>query len=126
MKKKYVLIFSIFLFLIFVFFVLYFYSIKLVPPIFIKGSVVTEKGVVIENFVGNPLGDKMFLKVKKLILSMKKGLGCDYVQVSVVGKEVPHFHIHLIPRHFNDGLKGWDTLSYEDGEIEQLADKIRN
>jgi hypothetical protein len=65
MKKKYVLIFSIFLFLIFVFFVLYFYSIKLVPPIFIKGSVVTEKGVVIENFVGNPLGDKMFLKVKK-------------------------------------------------------------
>jgi histidine triad (HIT) family protein len=76
--------------------------------------------------VPDELLSKMFLKVKKLILSMKKGLGCDYVQVSVVGKDVPHFHIHLIPRHFNDGLKGWDTLSYEDGEIEQLADKIRN
>jgi histidine triad (HIT) family protein len=75
--------------------------------------------------VPDELLSKMFLKVKKLILSMKKGLGCDYVQVSVVGKDVPHFHIHLIPRHFNDGLKGWDTLSYEDGEIEQLADKIR-
>ena len=29
---------------------------------------------------------------------MRRGIPCDYVQVSVVGNEVPHFPIHLIPR----------------------------
>ena len=33
---------------------------------------------------------------------MVKALGCNYVQVSVVGKDVAHFHIHLIPRFLND------------------------
>lgn len=40
----------------------------------------------------------IFVKAKELIVAMRKGLPCDYVQVSVVGNEVPHFHIHLIPR----------------------------
>ncbi len=39
-----------------------------------------------------------FSIAKKIMNAMKSGIGCDYVQVSVVGKDVPHFHIHLIPR----------------------------
>ncbi len=40
----------------------------------------------------------IFVTAKKLMIAMKSGIGCDYVQVGVVGKDVPHFHIHLIPR----------------------------
>ncbi len=40
----------------------------------------------------------IFVKAKELINAMRKGVPCDYVQVGVVGNEVPHFHIHLIPR----------------------------
>ncbi|OGI76563.1 hypothetical protein A3C57_03155 [Candidatus Nomurabacteria bacterium RIFCSPHIGHO2_02_FULL_33_12] len=45
-----------------------------------------------------------FLKVKELIIKMKEKLNVDYVQVSVVGKDVPHFHIHLIPRKLEDDI----------------------
>jgi histidine triad (HIT) family protein len=68
----------------------------------------------------------IFILAKKLMLSIKEGLGCDYVQISVVGKDVPHFHIHLIPRYFTDELHGWRTGSYTDGEMEQVALKIKN
>ena len=44
------------------------------------------------------VGD-IFVKAKQIINAMRAGLPCDYVQVGVVGNEVPHFHIHLIPRY---------------------------
>ena len=45
---------------------------------------------------------EIFVKAKEIINAMRKGLPCDYVQVGVVGNEVPHFHIHLIPRQLNE------------------------
>jgi histidine triad (HIT) family protein len=44
----------------------------------------------------------IFVQAKKLILAMRTGIPCDYVQVGVVGNEIPHFHIHLIPRMLNE------------------------
>lgn len=41
---------------------------------------------------------KIFIEAQHLMNALKKSLDCDYVQLSVVGKDVPHFHIHLIPR----------------------------
>ena len=68
-----------------------------------------------------------FIITKKLMNSMRKGLGCDFVQIVVVGKDVPHFHIHLIPRHFNDKLPQFGTTSYEtDKEKEEFTLKIKN
>lgn len=52
--------------------------------------------------VPNDLLAYSFVKAKEIILAMKKGIPCDYVQVGVVGKDVPHFHIHLIPRSFSE------------------------
>ncbi len=43
-----------------------------------------------------------FTKVKDLINDMRVRIPCDFVEVSVVGKDVPHFHIHLIPRMMAD------------------------
>lgn len=67
---------------------------------------------------------EIFKLTKKLMLSLKKGVGCDYVSVSVVGTDVPHFHIHLIPRYFNDGLTKWPNKKYKEGEANMLAKKI--
>lgn len=68
---------------------------------------------------------ELFVTSKKIMKAMIQGLGCDYVQVSVVGEEVPHFHIHLIPRYHNDGLHGWTRLSYENKDDQNdYAQKI--
>lgn len=67
---------------------------------------------------------EIFKLSKKLMLATKKGLGCDYVQVSIVGKDVPHFHIHLIPRYFNDNLSQFPTKKYKDKESVEVAKKI--
>lgn len=68
----------------------------------------------------------LFIQAKKIIESIKKGLACDYVQISVVGKDVPHVHIHLIPRYFNDGLEGWKTQEYKTGEMNTYVEKIKS
>ena len=66
----------------------------------------------------------IFKLAKKLMLAIKKGIGCDYVQLSVVGKDVPHFHIHLIPRYLNDNLPMFQTKTCKDKESVEAAEKI--
>ena len=66
----------------------------------------------------------LFIKTKTLIAAMKASLGCDYVQISVVGKDVPHVHIHLIPRYLSDDLHGWATATYPEGVMQTIATKI--
>lgn len=44
------------------------------------------------------LSDHLFCTAKDLAREMKKKGSVDYVHLSIVGKDVPHVHIHLIPR----------------------------
>ena len=66
----------------------------------------------------------IFKLAKKLMKSLKNAMSCDYVTVSVVGKDVPHFHVHLIPRYLNDNLTSWQTKKYKDEEVAQTSAKI--
>jgi histidine triad (HIT) family protein len=69
----------------------------------------------------------LFIKAKALMPVIKQTMQADYVAVSVVGVDVPHFHIHLIPRRFDDGLAGfWPTKTYAEGEMVATAEKIKN
>jgi histidine triad (HIT) family protein len=66
----------------------------------------------------------IFIKAKELMLAIKKGLSSDYVELRIVGEEVPHFHIHLIPRLFTDGIL--KRKSYESPEqMLEYAEKIK-
>ena len=56
--------------------------------------------------------------------AIKNGLKCDYVLESVAGNEVPHFHIHLIPRYFDDGLQEFPRIDYQDGHQTEIKEKI--
>jgi histidine triad (HIT) family protein len=68
----------------------------------------------------------LFVKAKELMLQIKQAMNADYVSLSVVGFEVPHFHIHIIPRRLDDGLAGfWPTKKYAEGEKDATAEKIR-
>lgn len=69
---------------------------------------------------------KIFIQVKTLMKKMKESLGCDFVQIGVVGEAVKHFHIHLIPRYLDDNMVRWPVLNYADSEMEELAQKIRS
>ena len=69
---------------------------------------------------------RAFTTTKILIQTMREKLPCDYVQVSVVGKDVPHFHIHLIPRMLGDGLPQFPTTTYDSTEeMNQMALKLK-
>jgi histidine triad (HIT) family protein len=67
---------------------------------------------------------EIFVLTKKLMLVLKTSLSCDYVQVSVVGNEVPHFHIHLIPRYNGDNFRNFPTKEYKNDEAIKLIEKI--
>lgn len=66
----------------------------------------------------------IFKLTKKLMLTLKNRLGCDYVQESVVGNEIPHFHIHLIPRYYGDNFRNFPTKEYKEGEAKKIKEKI--
>ncbi len=48
------------------------------------------------------LYQKMFATVRDLSLTLKEERGADYIQVGIVGKDVPHTHVHLIPRKMSE------------------------
>jgi len=37
-----------------------------------------------------------------IALKLKEERGADYVHLSIVGKDVPHAHIHLVPKFFKE------------------------
>ncbi len=46
----------------------------------------------------------LFATSKKLAKDLKEQTGADYIHLSIVGRDVPHVHIHLIPRKLGDHL----------------------
>ncbi len=70
---------------------------------------------------------KIFVIAKGIMNKIRISLPCDYVQVSVLGEQVKHFHIHLIPRYHKDGIPTWTPISYGSSEeMETYAAKIKN
>lgn len=66
-----------------------------------------------------------FIKVKELILKLKEKLGVDYVQLSVVGEEVPHVHIWLVPRFDKDNPANFSRIEQSTDDFEKVLEKMR-
>lgn len=63
---------------------------------------------------------------KKVALGLKKVLPCKRIGISVIGLEVPHAHIHLIPLNtMNDMNFQKDKLNMSSEELAELASKLR-
>ena len=73
----------------------------------------------------NLLG-KMMIFSKKIAKAIEKAIECKRVGVTVIGLEVPHAHIHLIPISKEMDISfSKPKLKLEKEEFEQIAAKIR-
>lgn len=73
----------------------------------------------------------LFQNAQLLERAIEAGLKADGTFVAVnnrVSQSVPHVHIHLVPRHRKDGLKGffWPRQRYEnDAATDQIQEILR-
>lgn len=64
----------------------------------------------------------LFAVAKKLMKNMDEKLGTRTL-MKVIGVDVPHAHIHLIP--FNANHKEGETLTLEQAEFEAIRDTLK-
>jgi len=63
---------------------------------------------------------------KKVAHAIKKSVPCKRVGIAVIGLEVPHAHIHLIPMNkVSDMNFAMPKLSFSKEEMETVAESIR-
>jgi histidine triad (HIT) family protein len=62
---------------------------------------------------------------QRVALAIGRAVPCLRVGVAVIGLEVPHAHIHLIPLHSGTINFSDPKLRLEKEEFEQIADSIR-
>jgi histidine triad (HIT) family protein len=75
------------------------------------------------------LDEDLFQKVnnlsKKVSHAIKKVVACERIGVSVIGLEVPHAHVHLVPINSISDLDFTkDRLKLSSEEFKELADEI--
>ena len=72
----------------------------------------------------NLLGDMMIF-ARKVALAMDKTMDCKRVGVAVLGLEVPHAHIHLVPiNNLHDIEFSKPKLKFTEAEFQATAKKI--
>ena len=70
------------------------------------------------------LVEPLFHQARRLARAVRDGLGADGTFVAMnntVSQSVPHLHVHVVPRRFKDGLRGffWPRVKY--GSPEDMA-----
>lgn len=64
---------------------------------------------------------------KKTAKAIEKSIPCKKVGVAVIGLEVPHAHIHLIPLQSVEDINfSRPKLKLESAELEEIAERIRS
>lgn len=61
---------------------------------------------------------------RKVALAVEKTVPCKRIGVAVVGLEVPHVHVHLIPLHDMDDMRFQRKASLTPDEFSTLATQI--
>ncbi|MBK7852310.1 MAG: HIT family protein [Bacteroidetes bacterium] len=64
---------------------------------------------------------------KRVAKAVKSAVPCKRIGIAVIGLEVPHAHIHLIPMNkVSDMNFASPKLSFPPDEMEEIAQKIRS
>ena len=68
---------------------------------------------------------EFFKYSKKIAIAMKKAIKCKRIGISVIGLEVPHAHIHLVPLHTVSDIN-FDVkrLSFSEIEMNEIVKQI--
>lgn len=75
------------------------------------------------------LDDKTYLDLmafsKKVAHGLESTIDCKRVGMAVIGLEVPHVHVHLVPINTMDDMRFQKKDSYSDDELKSIAESIR-
>lgn len=76
------------------------------------------------------LQDDLYLKLmafsKKVAVAIEKAIPCKRVGMAVIGLEVPHVHVHLIPLQDMEDMRFVRKVSLSSAEFEAIATAIQN
>jgi histidine triad (HIT) family protein len=74
------------------------------------------------------LDDKSYLSLmafsKKVAYGLESVINCKRIGMAVVGLEVPHVHVHLIPLQTMDDMRFEKKVSLTEDEFKELAKSI--
>lgn len=62
---------------------------------------------------------------RKVAIALEKAINCKRVGVAVIGLEVPHVHVHLIPLNDMKEMTFKHKVSLEEDEFKTIAERIR-
>ena len=62
---------------------------------------------------------------KKIAIALEKTVACKRIGMAVIGLEVPHAHVHLIPLNEMDEMRFQNKVSLTKEEFEDLAKAIQ-
>ena len=62
---------------------------------------------------------------RKVAKGLEKAVSCKRVGVAVVGLEVPHVHVHLIPLNSMGDMNFAQSQLFSDEEFQQIANEIK-
>lgn len=63
---------------------------------------------------------------KKVAIALEKAIDCKRVGMAVIGLEVPHAHVHLIPLNEMDEMRFQNKVSLSKEEFEATAKAIQS
>lgn len=102
-------------------------------PLF-AGHVLVVPREHVETLVDLPVDrvEPLFRRVRWVAAALPRALGASGTFVAnnnVVSQSVPHLHVHVVPREFKDGLRGffWPRTTYDEANpIETWRDRVRS
>lgn len=63
---------------------------------------------------------------KKIAIALEKTVPCKRIGMTVIGLEVPHAHVHLIPLNMMDDARFHNKVKLTPEEFQDLANAIAN
>ncbi len=75
------------------------------------------------------MGEHLYLQLmqfsRKVAIALEKTVPCKRVGMAVIGLEVPHVHVHLIPLNDMSEMTFKNKTTMKPSEFETLAERIR-
>lgn len=62
---------------------------------------------------------------RKIAIALEKAVPCKRVGMAVIGLEVPHVHVHLIPLNEMDEMRFVNKVKLDQNEFTELAKEVQ-
>ncbi len=93
----------------------------------VKGHVLVVTKVEVDKMFDLPENylQEILLFAKPIAVAIEKSFDCRRCGISVIGLEVPHAHMHLVPMNSADDLNFTrEKLKVGEGEMKEIQEKI--